>query len=353
MLTQNVQEHPFPDGKLPYGWESVGEYWPHRLLHIPTMTAIERDENDNYRTAEKTAHKPKYGILTYTWGHWVIRDEAGGPTLPVKGISWKIPPTKDEHFTVEAFQKVVNKMLESGVEWAWIDIACIDQEDEKDKATEIGRQASIFKQVHKVFVWLCRLHTETLASTVQDVQKYGIGLREYIDRLNSRWEPQSLIDNLQKALDYIFKDPWFTSIWTLQEVVLRNDALVLPAEVEPVWWDPNEHYTFLTMFINHCQNIYQDLEKLERRPNLLPAENKQTIIDGILATKKQILQVGFYYLFSTNPNVQYGSVRYRMTSREEDRVYAIMQIYNIRLGNQRARMITPHWKSSLTSLLWR
>ena len=29
-------------------------------------------------------------------------------------------------------------------------------------------------------------------------------------------------------------------------------------------WDPG-HYTYLTMFINHCQNVFQDLECIDKR----------------------------------------------------------------------------------------
>lgn len=42
--------------------------------------------------------------------------------------------------------------------------------------------------------------------------------------------------------------------------------------------------------------------------------------------RQQILQAGFDYLFSTNPNVQYGTARYHTTTRAEDRVYAINQL---------------------------
>src|SRR5690606_2386292 len=45
-----------------------------------------------------------------------------------------------------------------------------------------------------------------------------------------------------------------------------------------------------------------------------------------------INKVGFIYLETDNPNIQYGAARYRQTKRPLDRIYAIMQIYGLRVG---------------------
>lgn len=102
---------------------------------------------------------------------------------------------------------------------------------------------------------------------------------------------------------------------------------------------PQLQYTFLTMFINHCQNVYDDLQKIEKRflrGTITTYERTPGGNDVVVAIlrdmKEHILQAGFYYLFSDNPNVQYGTARYRITSRPVDRVYAIMQIYDLCVG---------------------
>lgn len=63
----------------------------------------------------------------------------------------------------------------------------------------------------------------------------------------------------------------------------------------------------------------------------------EAIVGSLRDIREQILKAGFYYLFSDNPNVQYGTVRLRKTSRRVDRVYAIMQIYDIRVGKSARR----------------
>ncbi|KAK0719181.1 hypothetical protein B0H67DRAFT_148650 [Lasiosphaeris hirsuta] len=342
-------DHPFTSGSLPFGWNSVPGYWPQRLIYIPTMTSAQRDDENVYHLDHLQVREPEYSTLSYTWGRWRIKgkEAATWPALPVKGTPWAIPPVKDEHFTVEAFSNVIQQIAKrGGVEWVWVDIGCIDQRRDDPESNffntqapvEIGRQASIFKRAKNTYVWLCSLDKAELSTAVDAVQQHGLDFSDYLLGPNSKQAiPDELVQNLDDAFSCIFGDPWFSSLWTLQEVVLRNDALVLSAEGEPVPWTrdaSHEQNTYLTMFINHCQNVYQDLvSALALQRTWATSWRVSDLAISVMGrTRQQILQAGFYYLFSTNPNVQYGTARYRTTTRNEDRVYAIMQIYNIQVG---------------------
>ncbi|RYP55146.1 hypothetical protein DL768_000265 [Monosporascus sp. mg162] len=314
------------------------------------MTSVRRDESNVYRFDCIDVPMPKYNILSYTWGRWRV-DGADCPALPVIGTPWKIPAVEASHFSVDAFQKVLHKVTaDPDVEWAWVDVGCIDQRNNGETAQEIGRQASIFKQAQKPFVWLSHLCNADLSSAVHDMQIYGLKLRDFIDQPSPKLDLEHIACKLHKALKFIFSDPWFSSLWTLQEVVLRNDAVVLSAEGEPVVWDyePRLQYMFLTLFINFCQNVYQDLEMVERPLSLssLPVDRSK-VAETIRGMKEIILHAGFYYLFSRNPNVQYGTARYRKTSNDVDRIYAIMQIYNIQVG----KSLRPDENPTLEKLL--
>jgi hypothetical protein len=61
-------------------------------------------------------------LARYTWGRWPGRE--GGPVLPVKNITWEIPPVDAAHFTVEELVKAL-EVVGEGVEYVWIDIACM------------------------------------------------------------------------------------------------------------------------------------------------------------------------------------------------------------------------------------
>lgn len=347
------KDHPYESGRLPFGWENVGEYWPQRLIHIPTMTSISRDDTNVYEFGELRVKEPSYSTLSYTWGRWRIRDDSAqsAPALPIKNTPWKIPAVMQEHFIVQGFQNVVRKIQMEGTDWVWIDVGCIDQHrgvENSQAAIEIGQQASIFKKARNTFVWLSRVQSGQLQSALDDILGYSLILDEYVHRPSIEIDFDSTIDKLQNAFSLVFSDPWFSSLWTLQEVVLRHDALVLSTEGEPVLWEkePTERRMYLTMFINHCRNVYNNLAEVERQATLVP-RLAQTAY-GIEHIMQKIVQAGFYYLFSTNPNVQYGTARYRTTSRKEDRIYAIMQIYGICVGKSARPNETPSLEELVT-----
>lgn len=85
------------------------------------------------------------------------------------------------------------------------------------------------------------------------IKDHGIGVQKYVDVLPKVIPIEDLTSSLHRELNVLFADRYFSSLWTLQEVVLRrNDALALSKEAEPVEWELDK-YLCLTMFVNHCQ----------------------------------------------------------------------------------------------------
>lgn len=345
------------------------DYWPRRLLHIPTLTSIERNAHGEYGGVSK----PGYSILTYTWGRWKVTgaDATHSPprALSIKGTTWAIPIVQPSHFTVEAFHAVLDRMLDGGTTWAWLDIACIDQEDEAVNADEVGHQAGIFKNAAKAYVWLSETSNARLTDAAVRLNEHSFGLCELGDvtvgPLPSAEALQAHVERLLvslphvvESLDIILQDPWFSSLWTLQEAVLRTDALVLSAEGQPVlWltWGDKSYAFFLHALMNICWNIYRDLQRLQflfqaaKQNKTCPGEwedgpSVKTTVDA-LATR--IRQSGMASIPAFNPNTQFGMAQYRKTSRAVDRVYAIMQIYNLRVG----KSLRPHDNPMLEDLV--
>ncbi|KAH0366091.1 hypothetical protein KCU65_g5566, partial [Aureobasidium melanogenum] len=303
-------------------WKEVMPLWPLRLLHIPTMTSLQRTGDSTYGTVES----PQYAILTYTWGRF--RASSDRPALEVKGLSWKVPPIKDIHFTVDDFRRVIAHMGQS-VDFAWIDVCCIDQENSATKMYEVGRQAGIFKQATYAFAWL-NFHTHEKLQGLFDVIFD-------LDNIISGWELEELSDDRKQSvmprlecilstLRSLMQDPWFTSLWTLQEAVLRRDAMILSTSGQPLTlsWH-REHKIRLEMFCNLCWNIMTNVDdyKDDWPPEALPLT---------LRLQQTIRTSGLFFTMTNNPNVQYGMAHYRVTRHPLDRVYAIMQIYGFRLG---------------------
>lgn len=354
--------------------ENTDDYWPRRLLHIPTLTSVQRDEHNVYGTTDK----PKYSILTYTWGRWKIRhDDHAVPALPVKGVPWKIPSIKESHFTVDSFQAVIDSMAFEDVEWAWVDIACIDQEDEIMNAEEVGHQVAIFDKAVKVHVWLCETTQESLTKAFCDMnegQLESITFSTFSTLENQlmpsymTWEDvhhngirmtalRETVDRISSGLQTVLNDPWFSSLWTLQEAVLRNDAVILSAEGLPSVWitsdDGRKYQAYLAMFVNFCNNIYLDVVNILR--GLEHHEQMgYTLLDWEVDIKTKIeniqsllIRSGMYNLPTSNPNIPYSMAWSRQTSRPVDRIYGIMQAYNLRVG----KVIRPHENPSLADLV--
>ncbi|CAD0113976.1 unnamed protein product [Aureobasidium uvarum] len=250
------------------------------------------------------------------------------PALQVKGLGWKVPPIEEKHFTVNAFHRVISHMGQS-VDFAWIDVCCIDQEDSATKMYEIGRQAGIFKQATHAYGWL-NFHTHRNLQGLFDIIFD-------LDNIMSGWElwkpsntrDQSCVPKLRhilSTLESLMEDPWFTSLWTLQEAVLRRDAMILSTDGWPLTLQfDRTHKIRLEMFCNTCWNIlvniddYADEWPSEARP--LTSQIHQVIRTS-----------GLFFTMTNNPNVQYGMAYHRVTKRPLDRVYAIIQIYGFRLG---------------------
>lgn len=348
----------------PPGW-ATEDYWPRRLLHIRTMTSFERRGRGTYGQDEY----PKYNVLSYTWGRW-SQTETTDHTLPVQGTTWRIPAVDKEHFTVEEFQHVVQELGRDGIEWAWIDIACIDQEDDAVKMDEVGRQASIFNRASTAFVWLSRIPTGELTDSLHAMSDaasiYGSSPS------TTRAERFLLnLDTIHHSVATLFQDPWFSSLWTLQELIMRTDAVVLSKEGEMVRKTKSRARVYLGSIIADCG----DLTRMSRLgKELLCNQGKQLLPTGKdtvtfsdpqvpaalegkipLNTMELLADIEDRISYaglrsgqpSSNPNVQYSAAKFRQTQYAEDRIYGIMQIYGIRVGQS----IRPNDQPSLDSLI--
>ena len=310
----------------PDWFTGVMSAWPRRLLHIPTMTSLERQEGNIYGGYKE----PQYSTLSYTWGRWPA---PGGTSIKVKGVTWEIPAVKEERFTVTAFLAVLERMSKE-TQYAWVDVACIDQENRKIKMDEIGRQAGIFKNAYGVFLWLNGMEPKTLQHHMDTLFTIGPELLLH-DKLEKSGLSQRL-SQLSKAITAIFSDPWFSSLWTLQESILRRDALVLSSRAELVPLSYMEGHVSLKLLANACYNIYFDLRFIWMHY----VEDSQ-IVNIARQMHKKIEEVGCYTLYSSNPNILYGVARFRETRDELDRIYGIMQVYNLQLGESKQPGVHP------------
>lgn len=342
--------------------------WPLRLLDTATMTSFERQGDNTYNGITE----PEYSVLSYTWGRFMTKAESHGSSLNIAGVSWAIPAI-DKHraFSAAEFEVVIRQTsIISGNRFLWIDVACIDQENIAVKMEEIGKQAGIFANATRAFVWLWTAAKDELLESInimegaQNIWPKATTAAQWLssegpDPTATRSQQDQdecferdadSLKRIKQSVDTFLSDWWFSSLWTLQEQGLKEDAYILSREGLPIenrdldsdyydsdhsndsslpGWNMDTLYvtisdvtvhlrdTFLLLQLPYLQTIFQD-SRLQDTTN--------HILDVIRRT-------GFTSIAdAANPNSYFVLARNRVASYELDRIYGVMALYNIRVG---------------------
>lgn len=148
------------------------------------------------------------------------------------------------------------------------------------------------------------------------------------------------------SLDKLLIDPWFSSLWTLQEAFLCQHAYLVPLEATliPTVNDPSSevsYYVSLEGLWNICGSLSKACatERLIVDPLCEANEAASKIDDDLLRWLKYLRDVegmmnvrGFIALAGRNPIELYRVAQYRPTRHDQDRVYGIQQVFGFRLG---------------------
>lgn len=317
------------------------------------MTSYEWQEGHCYGTHAR----PRYSAISYTWGRYMLNSPTEQPhvkSIEIKGLTWNIPRIDEAHFTVAQFETLIRQSVAERVnpkpnpswascifEFVWLDIACINQTPgHPQMASEIGRQAKIFRMAKRVLVWLSRSSRALLERAIQKIIIAAETAEE--DHTNTlpaqdRWTTSSGYRSkailtgrerwLTSALTYLkllIKDKWFSSLWTLQEAFLSQWAYVISAEVEPVRDDsPQLHGIF-----SACDT----LNKICKRS----VSHKITAGQTASSVETELVDIleksGFAALAVENAIALYTMASNRIASRPVDYIYGIMQVFGFQLG---------------------
>ncbi|KAI0453805.1 hypothetical protein F5B21DRAFT_477933 [Xylaria acuta] len=305
--------------------------WPRRLLHVPTMTSHRWALGDRYGEHES----PRYVVLSYTWGRWRLGDDEAPevPMLPVNGIDWSIPRVSPEAFKTGEMAAVLRCICDlaselAPVEHVWLDVACIDQRvNSPEMAAEIGRQARIFKGAYRAFIWLFKHDSAAVDSMHHSItEQEGSWPFEYDRDLGV-----SLIT--KDYVDFLLSDPWFSSLWTLQEAHLRPDAIPLTREGQVWAFDgirgDGEVSMPLGSILTRIQATY---DTVAAGVDGLASQGDRLQYDKLVVALEDsgLLAMNFHC-----PTSLLAVSAFRQVSRREDRVYGIMQVFDLRVGKSR------------------
>ncbi|KAJ4391872.1 hypothetical protein N0V93_005492 [Gnomoniopsis smithogilvyi] len=309
----------------------VAPYWPRRLLHIrgERLVSVERRGDSTYGDFES----PKYNILSYTWGRFMSNS---GAALPIEGVPWNIPRVRPSHFTTASFRNVIKQVALGASTSAadrcchvWLDIACINQNSSDDEMMdEIGHQAAIFNRAQHCFIWL----NHTPASSL----KWAVDLwnscfeQDFTDKIEGE-NGAEFIQGWPAKHRAFFSDPWFSSLWTLQEAFLRPDAILLTQEGSAVvgrWGYHGRGPVRLSRLASGCQKFCLVIETSY-------TEDPSTTSHG-LEIFRLVLQIIDEYALrvigESNAVKLYACSDNKRPLHPLDKIYGIQQVFGFSLG---------------------
>ena len=332
---------------LPWLTESyIYDSFPHFLWDV-------RDQ----RTIETTSlgFRPQYIAVSHTWGRWKRHSE---PSLKIPGVPWLVP--QNDLWDVLTLPQQLRK-IPGRYRFVWFDLVCIPQDVEPGslllqiERDEISKQAAIFSNAARATMWLSTVEAhefEQLRATVikwallsgkfwyraalegdelDELERLHPNLFSNTYHIRKDWrsmsesvplvckDRRSLIGTDADPIEYIH--PWFTSLWTLQELCMRPDMWVCQRDWTPLrihdtefWqYDQNLAFDSILALIERFKDMdFLDTDLLGRYvPNRLSdpdwsplnradaeAQEAQANIEG-----KAVRRDYFYPEMSANPEI--------------------------------------------------
>lgn len=256
-FTYNIEDHGPVWKPCPWLDEDIDD-----LNNLPRYL-WDRSNACTIRVAE-LPFSPAYVVISHTWGRWML-DQDGQPPgrpIPVDGVPWKVP--QNSRFKVENLAEELLK-VPGGTPYIWLDLLCIPQDDSSiEKTLEIGRQARIFASAKFAMAWFNDVESfEFLGKAIeyQALQTLVISGNESEHLLGASVDAAwNGLNGLKTGLlNYhedgqkvaLFEDaslnPWYTSLWTLQELCLRPDMWLCAKDWSFLSYADVKHKTPITI----------------------------------------------------------------------------------------------------------
>ncbi|CAH0021699.1 unnamed protein product [Clonostachys rhizophaga] len=314
------------------------ESYPTRLPHAGRYKWIgpESDQPPSWvwdsmrhQTVEVTDEilKEGYIAVSYTWGRW-----RGEGSRPVKGVPWEIPRIKPSSYSD------VIKLLQllsaiPGSRYYWIDVLCINQEDSNQREREIAKQGSIFGKAKAVFVYawtipdghqlalaLCNLGESLLwALRVPPRGIFGGQTATYAGRPIRR---ASIWNTLRdsEAAQTLRDDHWFSSLWTLQEMILCPSGLLMTRNGEFCTINGRIATVASLAAAIYIMDVMNDAELLRRLDTELVIQKFRTWIDW---SSRILLNVS---LTADRTDILIAATKRTATKRRGEAVLAALKV---------------------------
>ncbi|KAF2250393.1 HET-domain-containing protein [Trematosphaeria pertusa] len=257
-----------------------------------------------------------YTALSYVWGAPQFNE-----TIQVGDDSIKI--------TTSLACALQHLRSEKQSVFLWVDQICINQADAKDKEQQIPLMGLVYSHATNTLIWLgdegdddAALAFETLHRAYSAVQyaEQAVTPADF-----ARLSLPNANDAAWREVRQLFRRPWFTRLWTIQEAVLSLRIFVKCGKVTESWDD----------FASWCASLQQaglldwlvvestiDLLNLETTTKSLPPPTGGTTVNA-LQQERFVRAVTSQHRVLLDVLV---STRYAQATEAKDKVYGILAL---------------------------
>lgn len=284
---------------------------PDRQIRLLEVRVSSTDELYCTLEAYDLRTAPSFVAISYTWGSALDRGEV-------------FINSRSREVRLNC-QSALRQMTECNIQgWLWIDAVCINQDDNAEKAKQVEMMTTIFSQAS----WVAVVPQERLKIP----SNFLIG---------ESFVASILATSRETALQ-LLRDPFFTRIWTVQEVLVAKQARLI-VERKNDW--PSLHDDYLLERSLHLTDLESLLEALGNEEGTPPEglERVQRLIRDILVEQKRPHYPSAAHVFRYL--IKYDDL---FCEEPRDRIFALMPMA---LRDTGAPRFTPDYNTSLLHVL--
>ncbi|KAH6884401.1 heterokaryon incompatibility protein-domain-containing protein [Thelonectria olida] len=219
---------------------AVGKFVYQSLLHSDSirLMRIEPGTREEITICLETARlgqiSHSYDALSYVWGEITQK-------VQVRTLDGAI---KVRYNLCDALYRL---RLPDKPRYVWVDAVCINQDDVHERGQQVRLMRGIFKSATSVMIWLGNDEREEAPVAFSIARRIAcggecngrhaaIGSADGTSEMHCATTVQIPADSpLWQPVANLFKTPWFSRVWCIQEVALASSATVLWGRSEISW----------------------------------------------------------------------------------------------------------------------
>ncbi|KAF4625963.1 hypothetical protein G7Y89_g12201 [Cudoniella acicularis] len=194
-------------------------------VHDGATTSLE------LRTYPRTS-APEYDAVSYTWG----------ADISTTSVMCNRVPLEIRTNLFRALPFIHDIRPEPRTRPLWIDAICLNQNNSDEKAIHVPHMNEIYENASRTLVWLGEaahnsdLAMDNMESLTQKLLTVKNPSSLSIQQRLTNYDLPLLNDQKWEALKVLQLRPWFYRLWTLQEIVLSKEAILLCGR-KSISWD--------------------------------------------------------------------------------------------------------------------